>query len=501
MPIALQRGCSPTRDSPRSRFAIGGLGLLAAVLLAGCAAGPVQIYQDVLREAFSTPPDAEVSDAMLANTTFAYSHARIGDGPQMVLVLAYREFGEDKWVTAGGQMVVLRGDRIVRTVGLRTDLAGVSATAPDPVGRTTPRELLTSQWEAVLDWAGQAGAGYRMHTRYRDHGLEAVELRSGDSRELHLVEERVRLEPGDIRYSNWFALDESGRVVRSQQQVHPDSKPLTLTFIRRPPEDTAPLDAAPSSADAPAPDAGPGTGPAAGQPDRVTVTLADGRRIALPPGPQRLESLLLATGNISETWWPAARLYRSDAVAVEAARQARTALSERLVTVARRALVKGHVDESEAIERLAETLPPAAPGEWLPLVLDPDRVRLDISLNKLMPPGEYLLLAPGRPVGLQVTGLVRQGGPRLLVAGRGVAEIVAAEQHRAGADRDVTWLIQPEGEIARVPVAFWNREHVLPRAGATLLFGLDPDLLPRRHADLNHELARFYASQPVETRP
>lgn len=496
MPTALQRGSAPTRESLPQQPARTGLVLLAAILLGGCATGPVQIYRDVLREAFSTPPDAEVSDAMLAETRFAYAHARFGDDPQAVLVLAYRESGEDKWVTAAGQMVVVRGERVVRTIGLRKDLAGVTAIAPDPVGRATPRELLDMQWEAVLDWTGQAGAGYRMRTRYLDHGFETVELRTGDSRELHRIEERVQIEPGGIEYSNWFALDGDGRVIRSRQRLHPDTKPLALTYIRRPPADAAPVDAMPSPADGPdRPEV-----PHADEADHVAVTLADGRRVVLPPGPQRLESLLLAAGEPGATWWPAARLYRVDAASVDAAKRVRTQLSERLVTVARRALVKGEVDASEAIERLAETLPPAAPGEWLEMELDLDRVRLDISLNKLMPPGEYLLLAPRRPDGLRIDGLVRAAGHRPLVAAHGVAEIVAVEQRRAGADRDFTWLIQAEGEIKRVPVAFWNHAHVLPRTGATLLFGIDPELLPRRHAELNHELARFYASLPVEAR-
>ena len=461
--------------------------LLATFALAACApGGTTHIYYDVVKGFFEKPADAVVTDEMLAARPFAYIEARLGDGPQSVLVLGWQDDGEDKWVSAGNEMLVLRHGRVVRTLGLPIDRLHTASAEVDPLAQAASGASLDGkEWRSTLDWAGVHGAGFQARSEFRDHGIEAVALRAGQTLQLRRVEELVTLRPAGLEYSNWFYLDGDGTVLKSRQILHPDLDPLTLVVVR-PPAEAAPV---PSQASVPAEDEADNT--------RVRLTLADGRRILLPPGPRRLSEVLLSSGNSSEIWWPAARLYRTDAARQHEARASRDALIAELEALAAKAEQRGRSARAASLRDRLESLPPTPPGEPLVTVLDPDRLRLTPALDVLLPPGEYLLVAPTRPETLTLAGLVEHPGERGFVPGRNIAAYLATEPRTPGADRDHVWLLQPDGSAEPSPVAHWNREHALPLPGATFLVGLSSRGWGRPVEALNRELATLYAAQPM----
>ncbi|MCC5862857.1 MAG: capsule biosynthesis GfcC family protein [Gammaproteobacteria bacterium] len=478
-------GRTPTHfpASPRTAAAV----LTAAFALTGCAAGTTtDIYADVVRGFFTKPSDATVSEEMLANTPFAYMEARLGAAAQSVLVLGWQEHGEDKWVSAGNEMLILRHGRVVRTLGLPVDRQFTASAEPDPLAEVSdPAQLDGREWQSTLDWNASHAAGFLAKARFRDHGMTSIELRPEDRRELRRIEERVNIRPVGIEYSNWYYFDARGQIVKSRQHVHPEQPPLTLVVVREA-GPAAPVHAVETLA--------PETALAS---DQVQVRLDDGAILALPPGPQRLSEVVSRATADGDAWWPGLRLYRSSATAQDAAHAARTRLIEQLEAFAEAAEQRDDGPRAQAARALIDTLPPAPPGEMLSVVLDLDRLRVTPSLDVLLPPGEYRLLRASRPETLSLAGMAVHPGERGYVPGRTVAAYLASEPLAAGAERDHVWLVQPEGTLRQVAVAAWNREFALPRPGATVVVGLAGRAWRRGElAPLNEALAALYAAQP-----
>lgn len=464
--------------------------------LAGCASGgTLDIYGDVLRGVFARPADATVTDEMLTNTPFAYLEVRREGSAQSVLVLGWQENGEDTWVSAGNELLILRHGRVVRTLGLPGDRAHTASAEADPLALvTSPEALHGQQWRSTLDWSGHAGAGFLASSRFHDHGMVTREIRAGETRTLRRVEEQVQLRQTGIRYSNWFYLDDDGAVVKSRQYVHPDEPPLTLVMVRPPGPTPQPTPPEPLGAEV-SPD-----------PTHIEVRLPSGQRLALPPGPQRLSTLLLLADDGQPTWWPGLRLYRLDGGRAAAARALREELVADLEALSKRRGWPGgdrrrYAKRAAAISGLVERLPPAPPGEVQPVVLDLPQLRRTPSLDVLLPPGQYLLTGRPRPEIVTLTGLVEHPGERGFVPGRSVAAYLAVENLLAGADADQVWVIGPEGNVAEVPVALWNREFALPQPGSTLLVGLAQRGWGRETATLDRRLAEFHAAQPHANAP
>lgn len=473
------------------------LGLpLMLVLLCGCAPGGVfDIYRDVGRELLARPSDVVVTNDMLDTTTFAYLGVRREGGSQSVLVLGWQDNREDSWVSASNEMLILRHGRVVRTLGLPVDLAHTASAEPDPLGLiSAPEELHGRQWQRTLDWDGHAGAGFLAKSHFLVHGTVTRQSLEGETRTLHRVEEQVEVPQAHIRYSNWFYLAVDGAMIESHQFVHPDEPPLTLVMVRPPGPAPEPTQPEPLDAEA--------------LPDltRIEVSLPTGQRVALPPGPQRLSTLLLLASDGQPTWWPGLRLYRLDGGRATAARALRAELVSDLEALVRRRGWPGgdqrrYAKRAAALASLVQHLPPAPPGELQPVTLDLPQLRRNPSLDVLLPPGDYLLTQRARPEVLTLAGLVAHPGGRALSPGKSVTTYLAAEIRRVGADADNAWLVSPNGEVTQLRVALWNREFALPQPGSTLFVGLARRGWGREASTINRRLAELHAAQPHVSAP
>lgn len=125
--------------------------------------------------------------------------------------------------------------------------------------------------------------------------------------------------------------------------------------------------------------------------------------------------------------------------------------------------------------------------------LDPDRFRLSTTLNRPLI-GEYTLyIVPHRQI-IHLVGLINSKASEPLHSGWSI-EQYASESRLAGADSSYGYLIAPNGEWQKVPLAYWNKQHIEPASSSTLFIGLDPALLPENMADLNELIAEFIANR------
>ena len=126
--------------------------------------------------------------------------------------------------------------------------------------------------------------------------------------------------------------------------------------------------------------------------------------------------------------------------------------------------------------------------------LDPDWVRIRPELNPPLAGNYRLWLARRHPV-VELYGLVSGADEVTLSPGQGVDAYLNSRELFSGADREWVYLCQPNGQVERVPVAYWNRLHREPMPGAALFVGFAEDVLPPHHADLNRRIATLIAAR------
>lgn len=229
----------------------------------------------------------------------------------------------------------------------------------------------------------------------------------------------------------------------------------------------------------------------------VEVQLAGERiqpiRIQLADG-ARLEQLVtqLPSALLNDVYWPASRI---STPALDAQMQqeqaALVATLQQMMLSAERQHQPELAYNSRMLLQLLSSLTVAG---RLDTQLDPDWVRIRSELNPPLAGNYRLWLARRHPV-VEFYGLV--SGPDVvpLQPGQGVDAYLNTRELFSGADREWVYLCQPDGQVQRVPVAYWNRLHREPMPGAALFVGFAEDALPPHHADLNRRIATLIAAR------
>jgi hypothetical protein len=168
-----------------------------------------------------------------------------------------------------------------------------------------------------------------------------------------------------------------------------------------------------------------------------------------------------------------------------------------LIQLQRLALLQNEPELANVARRLNEQV------SQLPITgrriyrLDPLAVELHAAHSPRLQGGDRLIFPP-RPDSVRVTGAVSGDCELPFTALQQAYRYAHQCPALAEADPDYLYLIQPDGQVTRLGIALWNREDAAPPApGAVLLIPLDATRVGAIVPDLNSELARFIATQPL----
>ncbi|MBD9503593.1 capsule biosynthesis GfcC family protein [Pseudomonas sp. BGr12] len=168
-----------------------------------------------------------------------------------------------------------------------------------------------------------------------------------------------------------------------------------------------------------------------------------------------------------------------------------------LIQIERLAMLQNEPGLAAAAQRLNEQV------SRLPITgrrlyrLDPLAVELNALHSPKLQGGDRLIFPP-RPDSIRVTGAVSNDCKLPFAPLQQAYRYAQQCPALAEADPDYLYLIQPDGQVSRLGRALWNREETAPPApGAILLIPLDATRVDAIAADLNSELARFIATQPL----
>lgn len=231
---------------------------LGLLLLSGCSNNSLSTL-DTLQYAFFGTPDVQISAEEVRRMPYASAYLQVGDNPQAFVVLAFADpDGTLTWVSADHNLFVTRAGRLIKTVGLENDLyrlapspdpgaaqrQGSDAAQPaDPLARLAHLLPLARQqpadaaaalqpWQLQAEWQRDYVSGDTLRAgAYQLHADTLTVLDNTYS--VWVIEERIEMLERKQRWHNRYWVDrESGRLLKSEQQLGPDMPVITMTILK-----------------------------------------------------------------------------------------------------------------------------------------------------------------------------------------------------------------------------------------------------------------------------
>ena len=217
---------------PGAGFLLLAMGL--AFTLCGCSSDPGSGWSqmvDLAKASFNRSDSVSLQQA--ASVPYASIGVRLGDGQQIMLVLASDSGQTQLWTSKAHVAISTRAGRIIETAGLPKNLsATVFAGLSDPLPALL-RQAMVRPVPEVRDVDFQDLSKYSVPIRCRlVAGNPDRIVILGHAILAQRFEEHCQSAELDWSFTNSFWADRAGFVWKSIQHIHPDSDPLEIEVLR-----------------------------------------------------------------------------------------------------------------------------------------------------------------------------------------------------------------------------------------------------------------------------
>jgi Group 4 capsule polysaccharide lipoprotein gfcB, YjbF len=214
---------------PTRRKALLGSG---ALLLASCSNTKQPDMSTALGLFERSLADRDFTDEDVARIPYASLGVKVGDAPEILVVLAGSEPDGLHWRPADGSLLVTRHGRITRVSGRITDVRMAPGDGDDPVAAGRIGASETEDCIRLLDFPKVRRYGVVVRSVLRRVGDAPVDLLRGEARAVKFSE----IGGSDVigwQFENEFYLDpRTGRILKSRQSATPEAAPFELRILR-----------------------------------------------------------------------------------------------------------------------------------------------------------------------------------------------------------------------------------------------------------------------------
>jgi hypothetical protein len=208
------------------------------LLLAGCTStnqsSTYSQYFLLVRKAFTTGLSAQrVTRQQAAAIPYASLGYRVGGGPELILILATDNAGEQLWTASNHVVLMTNGGRVVRTQGLERNMGTTTSASGDipPPARARTGPL---SYTRLVDFPDLDVYGAALNCSLSQARPETVTILGSTIATLR-VNETCRAPSLDWSFTNSFWIDPQSPVVwQSVQHIHPKLDELHITIFRPP---------------------------------------------------------------------------------------------------------------------------------------------------------------------------------------------------------------------------------------------------------------------------
>ncbi|AXR08284.1 capsule biosynthesis GfcC family protein [Salinimonas sediminis] len=201
--------------------------------------------------------------------------------------------------------------------------------------------------------------------------------------------------------------------------------------------------------------------------------------------PVRLAHALAPVAHNQDWYWPASGLFIVDE-SVEEQRNEVIELIDKLAIE-----LEPTDDRAIGLHALRQQIEGWKLAKRVPLKVNYDVARLNISQNPKLLEGDYLLTLTPRPEVVHLSGLVKTPGPYKHQPAGSAYQYTQAIELRADADPDFVYIIEPSGRLRNVNTAYWNRQYTQVMPGSQIFVPIFSYLLTPSLSELNQKVAEL----------
>ncbi|MGS2719928.1 YjbF family lipoprotein [Paraglaciecola aestuariivivens] len=213
------------------------LNIVAFVFISGCSA-TFQSYYQTLSYAFSPPIIKQPTLEQIKSSEVDLISVKYGDRPSVIMALAFIEQEQHKWVSSDHAVLVMEKGRVVRTLGLKSDLLFVSNLHQDPLKSlaSLPKQKL-SPWQTIID-LNNGMFGVEIQSTIQTPIIEKLSELNLQLDTWHYQEEFEYLSDSAFKdlepqWTNHYWLAANGQQIKSVQKLSPFTEHIQITYLSR----------------------------------------------------------------------------------------------------------------------------------------------------------------------------------------------------------------------------------------------------------------------------
>ncbi|WP_312383927.1 YjbF family lipoprotein [Atlantibacter subterraneus] len=170
-----------------------------------------------------------LTDDEIHNMPYASQYMTLNHGPQLFVVLAFSEDGQQKWVTQDQAVLITQHGRVIKTTGLGDNLLQVGNLDADPL--KAPGQIRNGEgWTRVMGWTEHQQVRYATaRSQFRWQSSDSLKTGS-DITAVRVLEETVTTDRAS--WTNRYWIDSDGQIRRSEQTLGADYYPVTTQLIK-----------------------------------------------------------------------------------------------------------------------------------------------------------------------------------------------------------------------------------------------------------------------------
>jgi hypothetical protein len=198
------------------------------LLLQACSSSTEGVGKSLWHSLFGTPGVQLTADD-IQNMPYASQYMQLNNGPQLFVVLAFAENGQQKWVTQDQATVVTQHGRIVKTLLGGDNLLSVNNLNADPLMK--PNQIVDgASWTRTMGWTEHKQVRYATaRSTFHWQGSDTLTL-AGDTTVVRVLVEEASTDQAS--WQNRFWVDSDGQIRQSEQYLGANFFPVKTILIK-----------------------------------------------------------------------------------------------------------------------------------------------------------------------------------------------------------------------------------------------------------------------------
>ncbi|WFZ48156.1 YjbF family lipoprotein [Citrobacter braakii] len=202
--------------------------IMVCLLLQACSATTEGLGHSLWDSVFGTP-GVQMTDDEIKNMPYASQYMQLNGGPQLFVVLAFAENGQQKWVTQDRAILVTQSGRMVKTHLGGDNLIEVNNLAADPLIK--PNQIVDgATWTRTMGWTEHQQVRYATaRSVFEWDGTDTIKV-GGEDTTVRILDEEVTTD--QTCWDNRYWIDSEGQIRQSEQYLGARYFPVKTTLIK-----------------------------------------------------------------------------------------------------------------------------------------------------------------------------------------------------------------------------------------------------------------------------